>query len=321
MERSIFKKLIRRYLAGRANKAEKYVINRWYESLRDDPDTPFIPAGTDRLECLQQRILESIPTEKREPVWYRRTGPRLLAAAVVFCFLSLSLILYLRNDTPMPSGAENQLTNQTAVTGIKQVKHLMLPDSTEIFLNANSILEMPAAYGKDERVVILSGEAYFDVKRDTLRPFKIQVDGLEVQVLGTSFNISAYQQLADINVTVNSGKVQVAGEGGTLAVLGADEQLVYNRQTARYARYPVKSTDRSSWKTGVAMLDRASFDELALIMYNHYGIRLESQDKNVINTSYTFTLRSTRTLGQTMEQLCEMIRKKYRKEGDRIIIH
>ncbi|WP_028296808.1 FecR family protein [Olivibacter sitiensis] len=319
MKTAKLKKLFRRYLRGRASKAEKYVVDRWYESLIEDAGSLRQANDPQRIQFLKQRIIGRVVNDDDSPrIWYRRPWPRMAAAAVVLCCISWPLAIYLQNDS---SSTRSQSGYHVMLTGVNQLKRLTLPDSTEIFLNANSVLEMPKDFGQKERVVRLSGEAYFDVEPDNLRPFRILVDSLEIKVLGTSFNVNAYKQLEYINVSVSSGRIQLVDKHHALATLSANEQLAYHKETAQFELHTLLSSNESSWRNGVSVLRQASFKELALVMYNSYGVNLESVDESVIHTLYNFTVRSTRTLEQTMAQLTEMIQKKYRKEGERIIIY
>ena len=319
MESSRLKKLIKRYQNGTASPAERYIVERWLESFQQEKES-HPELGDAALASFHRQVLDRAFGGKRATLNYRRRWVAWVAAACVLCAVSLSWLLHVRQ-----SGEGNkrlhQGTAQTLSTGIGQVKRLVLPDSTVVYLNANTVLEVTAGYGKGERAVKLEGEAYFEVKRDTLQPFRVQTDGLEVRVLGTAFNVNAYHALEDIQVAVSTGKVQISDARQVLALLEASEGLTYNRQTAEFQRVQVSPTDGASWREGISVLVDGSFDRLAQILRNHYGVTLESDDGDVRSVTYNFTIRSTRTLAQTMEQLCEMLNKHYRKEGNRVIIY
>ena len=87
---------------------------------------------------------------------------------------------------------------------------VMLPDSSEVWLNAGSSILYPETFAKDKRQVILNGEAYFSVKKDTASPFIVETSQLSVKVLGTRFNVKAYPNDEKITTTLTSGKVEVS---------------------------------------------------------------------------------------------------------------
>lgn len=321
MDKDKFKKLIERYQADQATPAERYIVERWYESLSDGKAHGGDLADQVDQAAFQEQIVHAARMTDDGPkvLWYKRRW--LQVAALFLCVFSAVLVIYLRSAQEEEVTQGQEPASQFVHTGVRQVKHLVLPDSSVVYLNANSEIEIPADFNQADRTVRLSGEAYFDIQADAARPFRVYADGLEVKVLGTAFNINAYGDLNNIQVAVNTGKVQVAEKDSVLALLEHDERLVYDKKTALVARFTMASASRFSWKDGVTMLDKASFGELAQVIYNNYGVRLVSADDRVRMWRYNFTVRSSRTLEQTMEQLCEMIKKRYRKEGDRIIIY
>ena len=85
----------------------------------------------------------------------------------------------------------------------------MLEDGTKVWLNAESSIRFPAAFDKKERAVEITGEAYFEVAKNANRPFTVSVNGMQVQVLGTHFNINSYSDESAINTTLLEGSVKV----------------------------------------------------------------------------------------------------------------
>src|SRR5687767_13915672 len=89
---------------------------------------------------------------------------------------------------------------------------LVLPDGTKVWLNATSAIKFPVAFAGNSRTVELSGEAYFEVAKNPVRPFLVKVKDVEVKVLGTHFNIMAYSEEGKIATTLLEGSVQVKSE-------------------------------------------------------------------------------------------------------------
>src|SRR5699024_9510107 len=96
-------------------------------------------------------------------------------------------------------------------TGENQIKTIVLQDSSQITLNENSVLEFPDEFSDTLRYVRLQGEAYFDVKHDSDKPFRVITDSVFTQVLGTTFNIQTHK--SEISVALISGSVHVQGLG------------------------------------------------------------------------------------------------------------
>lgn len=110
---------------------------------------------------------------------------------------------------------------------------LILPDGSHVWLNAASSIRYPAAFPDNKRMVEVSGEAYFDIAKDDKKPFIVTAKGMEVQVLGTAFNIMAYADEDAVKTTLVQGAVKVnAGRvlhPGEQAVLSASGELVINK--------------------------------------------------------------------------------------------
>lgn len=300
------KKLIQRYQQGKASPAERYIVERWLESFQHDEQRPWGTA--EKLQNFKQHVLDRAFAGRTVRPRPNLRGIKWAAAAVVLATVVISLLLFRTDNAPY-----------VLATGIKQIKHLTLPDSTSVYLNANSRLTVD--FGKRERVVILEGEAFFEVTPDQSKPFKVHTRGLDIGVLGTAFHVNAYPSVDDIRVTVRSGSVQVADSGRVLAVLKAADGLTYNRHTDEFYRTEISAGEEPSWWTGVTVLTDASFAMLAQSLYNQYGIVLESTDDDVRAATYNVTVRASRTLEQTLSQLCAMVQKKYRKEGNRVVIY
>ncbi|CAL1518925.1 FecR family protein [Chitinophaga sp. MM2321] len=135
---------------------------------------------------------------------------------------------------------------------------LVLPDGSKVWLNSASSLKYPAAFNGKERVVELQGQGYFEIAADAQHPFKVKVNDMEVQVLGTHFDIMAYEDENTINTTLLEGGVKVV-KGITGKVLKPGEQAIAATHTADIA---VQTTDVNrviAWKN-----DRFIFNDLDL---------------------------------------------------------
>jgi transmembrane sensor len=109
-----------------------------------------------------------------------------------------------------PGGRESNTQMLTASTPRGGTYQVVLPDGTHVWLNADSKISFPVQFSGGIRKILLSGEAYFEVKKDKAHPFVVQTDKQEVTVLGTHFNISAYRDEAVVRTTLVEGSVSVA---------------------------------------------------------------------------------------------------------------
>lgn len=153
-------------------------------------------------------------------------------------------LLYDSAATNTPQG------NNTVYTPKGRQFQIVLPDGTKVWLNAASSLTYPVAFSKEERLVKVSGEAYFEVSQEAHRPFKVKVnDRTEIQVLGTSFNINAYYDEAGIYATLLNGSIKVVnGERGRQ--LRPGQQGVIGAGSRDVTVQNVNTENVVAWKNG-----------------------------------------------------------------------
>ncbi|EON76379.1 putative anti-sigma factor [Lunatimonas lonarensis] len=151
---------------------------------------------------------------------------------------------------------------------------ILLPDSSWVFLNADSYLSYERGF-ENGRVVRLVGEAFFEVAKDSLRPFQVITGRLQTTALGTSFNVTAYADGQGMQVTLATGKVIVEDQ-----VLNQDQILAPGEATkvgAALTNLQKIKTDpvvASSWKDGVLQFDRLPFSEMVLLLERWYGVQI-----------------------------------------------
>lgn len=315
------------HLKGELSKPDEELLQRWYASFGES--TTGVPGLEDEhsseklREELDSRIRALIAApEPKKLSWFRTKGFRYMAAASIAAVLGSVVWLNsgrLNNNADQDLAAQHPAFDQIE-TGTRQVKRVTLPDSTTVFLNSNSTLKISASFGKDRREVSLSGEAFFEVKRNPKKPFIIDASGLKVKVLGTSFNVKAYDALPDIKVAVNTGLVQVADKYEVLSNLNPNRMLAYDKETRGYSVIDMNARSAYSWREGIIQLNHATFRDFQQAILNTYGVHVGSADADLANL-FNFTVRSTRPLEQTLEQFSEVVGKKYRKEGDRVVFY
>lgn len=138
---------------------------------------------------------------------------------------------------------------------------LTLSDGTRVWLNAASSLRFPAVFGSKERAVELKGEGYFEVAQETGRPFRVSVDGVRVDVLGTHFDVMAYPDEAAIETTLLEGSVKVSN-GGKSCLLQPGKQADLNRSSDSLTMTAGNVKRAIAWKNGFFYFDKSSVKEI-----------------------------------------------------------
>ena len=128
---------------------------------------------------------------------------------------------------------------------------LVLSDGTKVFLNADSELKYPVEFSDGKRIVDLKGEAYFEVHKDSLRPFVVRMNGAEVTVLGTSFNVNTYGDDGQIYTTLVNGSVRVSSmKNKQEEILKPGMQSVMNVQSGLLTVRKVDVEPYVAWREG-----------------------------------------------------------------------
>ncbi|MEV4883626.1 FecR domain-containing protein [Chitinophaga ginsengisegetis] len=146
-------------------------------------------------------------------------------------------------------GASSAPIYNTLTTAAGETYPLVLADGSRIWLNAASSIRFPATFAGDERRIELTGEAYFEIAHDAHRPFRIQVNQMTVDVLGTNFNINSYADEATINTTLLQGAVKVNSKKGSIQLApGEQSQVSPNGNVKRVTG--VNTAEIIAWKEG-----------------------------------------------------------------------
>ena len=157
-----------------------------------------------------------------------------------------------------------------------EIKELTLPDGTSVKLNAFSTVTYDEDFGKTNRNISLTGAANFDVVRNESLPFVISTENSEVEVLGTSFEVRAYEAEA-VEVNISSGKVGFRSKKakGEEQVLEAGEKAVLSADGTKMVRDKVRNKNYAAWWTRELIFENARMSEVARDLEKTYWVKIE----------------------------------------------
>jgi ferric-dicitrate binding protein FerR (iron transport regulator) len=188
----------------------------------------------------------------------------------------------------------NYIVTQEVVSQPGTKTHLFLPDSTEVWLNSASTLRFPSVFTGENRKIELDGEAYFKVFHNKEKPFIAKTNYLEVQALGTSFNLSAYTSDYKISTTLEEGKVRIMNENhpNKAIVVNPDSQVNYYPENKEYKSVEVRVKDVIAWKDGVLIFNETPFFEVAAKLGRWFNAEIKITDPSIANYRFTGTFTS-----------------------------
>ena len=159
---------------------------------------------------------------------------------------------------------------------IGQKSTVFLPDGSQVKMNAGTSIEYSEDSENNSRVLKLEGEAFFNVKRDTLRPFIVKTQNLSTTVLGTSFNVKAYKGEEEIEVALISGKVSLSN-GSNLSdkplILSPNEMVSYNKKYNATVKQTFESEQILAWTDKTLYFEDVNFEQLVVNLERWYGVK------------------------------------------------
>ena len=175
----------------------------------------------------------------------------------------------------------NTLTNPR---GSKPVK-IVLAEGSKVWLNTESSLRYPTAFTGTERKVEITGEAYFEVAHNDAMPFRVSVNAMEVEVLGTHFNINSYQEEKETRTTLLEGSIKVkAGSVSRIIKPGEQARVHHNSKQALLISSP-DIAEVMAWKEGRFSFSNADLETIMREMARWYNVEVEYKDQ--IKDRYT----------------------------------
>lgn len=312
--------IIARYLAGEATEEEAAALLEWIETSEANRRSFFAqrdiwhalnpPFAADEIDvsAAERRNMAAVFGARTQPV--RSAAARVLRAwsrvAAVLVLPLLAALVYVLLRTDDREAAGQMLTISTAYGYTMET---VLPDSSRVWLNANSSLTYPASFEGRRREVCLRGEAYFQVRSDREHPFSVHARDITVTATGTQFNVNSYPRSCSTGITLVDGRVEVTSPGDTvvmhpgehLALSHGDATVTHNANIRKFC----------SWRDGILLFDDENLSDICARLEQIYNVEFDV-DSAVASDNYHITLKGE-SIGEVMNLLrlsapvdCEM---------------
>lgn len=296
--------LLRKYLAGNCTPEEKAKVVRWYEQQANKYPVK-AQQQHEVLNKIQKELLQEIRSAKARG---RKNNLAPWATVAALFMLTCGLALWYKGK---PISGHNQINTYNAATQ-KQV--FSLADGTLVALDAGSSLILSADFNQHRREVTLKGQAFFDVKTDSNKPFVIHSFGLETEVLGTSFNVKAFAPDQPLEVSVASGQVKAGGYQ-----LAAGKKLNYSLQQQKGDITEIEPKHIGAWRTGSLYFEDATIEEIVRDIRWMYKTDIRLQGVSKAACRYTFNLKNEK-LEDVLHLLKTLTGIRYRINKNQIIM-
>lgn len=194
---------------------------------------------------------------------------------------------------------------------------VVLPDGSKVWLNASSSLHFPTAFVGKQREVELSGEAYFEVAKNKEKPFHVNVNGMQVEVLGTHFNVNAYGDEDDIKTSLLEGSVKIKSAAGS-DLLKPGQQAILNIKAANIKIKKADMDEVIAWKNGLFQFDEAGITTIMHEIGRWYNVEIVYAGK-VPERSFEGKISRDAQLSDVL-RILQLSGVKFTVQGKRIIV-
>jgi ferric-dicitrate binding protein FerR (iron transport regulator) len=181
-------------------------------------------------------------------------------------------------EVPAEAGQEKTVFNQVTVPAGKR-SMLILNDGTKVWINSGSKLVFPVNFEKNKREVFVEGEIYLDVVADAARPFTVHTKAIDVNVLGTKFNVSAYADEPDFQVALVSGEVEIRQNGDAKEILKPNQLFSYNGESRDFTVTEIDAQDYIAWKDGYYLFYSHELGAVFAKLSKYYSVRIQCDEK------------------------------------------
>ncbi len=241
------------------------------------------------LSIIYDQLREQIRLEKPESVSFQRRFIRLYSRIAAILLLPLLIytvsILLDKNHTPINSWAEIY-----APPGART--QFVLPDGSKGWLNSNTQLRYPLNFGQN-RHISLSGEAYFEVRKNKDYPFVVATPNLDVKVTGTIFSVSALRDENTTEVILQEGVVEVDNSGiGLKSVLKPDQKFVFDNLNKKYQTTNLNAVQYNAWKDGLLIFRNEPLDDVFKRLSRWYNVKINISDEQIKRYKYRATFKN-----------------------------
>jgi len=193
---------------------------------------------------------------------------------------------------------------------------IILEDGTKVWLNASTKLSYPTHFEANQRQVALTGEAYFEVAKDTNRPFRINANGTTIEVLGTTFNVNAYHD--EVSTSLVEGSVKVLKEGNQTIIKPGQQAT-----TSLTNDIKVTATDltkNTAWQRDEFYFDGNNFKDISLQIARWYDVEFENTETIGANSTYKGSISRNSRLSEVLQILALATGRKFDIIGRKVII-
>jgi len=313
-ENSLPPEIQSRFQTWYINSEAAYEKRAVMQSLWDEDNRGQNEVTLQELKIIKRRIreYEKSRQSKRFQKLFRA------AAILLLPLLGVASAFFLKEETVL--FLEPELVENVVPYGERE--YVILPDGSEVWLNSGSLLIYEKEFAGNTRTVYLNGEANFSVNSNPEKPFIVKTAYMDVEALGTVFNVQSYADAELSIATLEEGKVRVSPkqEDITPVILSPNQQLIYNRISKTVVAQRADATKLSLWKKGYIVFQNDSFESIVKALERQFDIKVNYKPEKYAGRNFTIKFSPDEDIDEVLNVLKDLVHFKYRKEGTTIYI-
>ena len=263
--------------------------------------------GDEMREDIFLEVNNRIERSLRRRFWLRISA---VAASVTLLFSISNYISFHEGYKKLNS----QMIEMVNPMGMRSA--VVLSDGTKVILNAGTTLSYPAAFVSGQREVKVNGEAFFEVSHDKEHPFIVSAENVKVKVLGTKFNVKAYDDDDNIEVTLAEGKVGVGLDTKNLIQIMPGQQIKYMKASHRFIKREVRLQSYTSWICGKFYFTNYPLEKIAKQLERSFNVRIQILGNDLRNAAFTGDFVRGENIDQILRVMTANRLIKYEIVGD-----
>jgi ferric-dicitrate binding protein FerR (iron transport regulator) len=238
-------------------------------------------------------------------------------AAAILILISVSGILI----TTSISNQRDKITYNEILVPRGQMKNILLPDKSLVFLNSDTRLRYSTGFGKKNREVFLEGEAYFEVAHDSRKPFIVHTCENDIEVLGTAFDVKAYPDGNIHQTSLVRGTVRISYQNKESCILNPNQIYLLIRDSKSSKVFMTETVgEYSSWTEGKIILRNSRFTDIAKDIERSHKLIFDIQNEQIRNCRYTGEFSTKDDIRTILGIICMTSPFDYEIAGDTVII-
>lgn len=296
------KELLYKFFEGKASIDEEKQIRRWINQSEENEDIFLQERLTyDAIIFADTQPYDNIKAKSRKiSIWTFST-----VAAVMLLLIVSGMYFFNINYN-----IHNQYNTILVPPG--QRINLILADQTNVWLNANTKFEYPSQFSKKNRTVYLDGEAYFDVSKNSKKPFLVKTISGDVRVTGTKFNVEAYSKIKNFETSLFEGGVDIYKDEEKLASLDPNQKSSLTDNKLLISE--ISDTDAFLWRHGLIAFQNKELEEILLSLEKYFDINIKVVSEKLPQHTYSGKFRQADGIDYALRVLQRSINFKYERD-------